>query len=128
MDRAAAPPRLSVLIPVYNEQYFVEQLVESVLAAPLAPGMERELIIVDDCSNDGTPDILQRLAARHPDSVRLFRHETNCGKGSALRTAIAEASGDICIVRVEEPGAEVIAPRIRPPHEPPPPIPWTPTP
>lgn len=99
MDRAAAPPRLSVLIPVYNEQYFVEQLVESALAAPLAPGMERELVVVDDCSSDGTPDILQRLAARHPDTVRLFRHETNCGKGAALRTAIAQASGDICIVQ-----------------------------
>ena len=57
-----AAPKLSVLIPVYNEQYFVEQLVDKVLAALHNLDITCELIIVNDCSNDGTPAILQRLA------------------------------------------------------------------
>src|SRR5512141_41275 len=60
--------------------------------------MDRELIIVDDRSTDGTWDILQRLAAAEP-SIRLLRHEGNRGKGAALRTAIGHAGGDFSIVQ-----------------------------
>ncbi len=94
-----AAPKLSVLIPVYNEQYFVEQLVDKVLAALHNLDITCELIIVNDCSNDGTPAILQRLAERHQDLIRLFNHEVNQGKGAAVRTAIQQASSDICIVQ-----------------------------
>jgi glycosyltransferase involved in cell wall biosynthesis len=69
-----------------------------VLAAPLPEQMERELIIVDDRSTDGTFDILQQLAARHPE-IRLFRHEVNRGKGAAVRTAIEKASGDFALIQ-----------------------------
>ena len=90
--------RLSILIPVYNERTMVERSLAQVLAAPLPEDMERELIIVDDCSTDGTSDILDRWAAREP-SIRLFRKKVNEGKGAAVRTAIQEARGDFCLVQ-----------------------------
>ena len=68
------------------------------LAAPLPENMERELIIVDDCSTDGTSDILDRLAEGVP-SIRLIRKTVNQGKGAAVRTAIEQARGDFCIVQ-----------------------------
>ena len=91
--------KLSILIPVYNEQYFVDQLVNKVLDTSLPPDIARELVIVDDCSTDDTPTILARLAAAHPDLIYLYKHERNQGKGAAIRTAIQHASGDICIIQ-----------------------------
>jgi len=69
-----------------------------VLAAPLPENLERELVIVDDCSNDGTSEILARFAATHAE-VRLFRHEINQGKGAAVRLAIEKADGDFCLIQ-----------------------------
>ena len=62
----SVPMKLSILMPVYNERTVVERCISLVLAAPLPETMERELVIVDDCSTDGTYDILQRLAAAFP--------------------------------------------------------------
>jgi SAM-dependent methyltransferase len=76
----------------------LERSLAQVLAAPLPENMERELIIVDDCSTDGSSDILDRLAAQEP-SIRLFRKKINEGKGAAVRTAIQEAHGDFCLVQ-----------------------------
>lgn len=76
----------------------VEQSLALVLAAPLPENMDRELIIVDDCSTDGTAAILDRLAAAEP-SIRLIRKPVNEGKGAAVRTAIQHASGDFCLVQ-----------------------------
>ena len=76
----------------------VERSLAQVLAAPLPENMERELIVVDDCSTDGTSDILDRLAVQEP-SIRLFRKTVNEGKGAAVRTAIQEARGDFCLVQ-----------------------------
>src|SRR3984893_5871872 len=90
--------RLSILIPVYNERTMVERSLAQVLNAPLPENMERELIIVDDCSTDGTSEILDRLAADEP-CIRLFRKTKNEGKGAAVRTAIGEAQGDFCLVQ-----------------------------
>jgi glycosyltransferase involved in cell wall biosynthesis len=89
---------LSILIPVYNERTVVETSLAQVLGAPLPESMERELIVVDDCSSDGTSDILTGLAAAEP-RIKLFRHEVNQGKGAAVRTAISKASGDFCIIQ-----------------------------
>src|SRR6202167_476934 len=89
---------LSILIPVYNERTVAEQSLALVLASPLPENMERELVIVDDCSTDGTWDILQRLAAAEP-RIRLHRHAVNQGKGAAVRTAIDKAAGDFCLVQ-----------------------------
>jgi SAM-dependent methyltransferase len=60
--------------------------------------MERELVIVDDCSTDGTFAILQRMAAAFPQ-IRLFQHAKNCGKGAAVRTAIQQATGDFSLIQ-----------------------------
>src|SRR5436190_6527131 len=87
---------LSILIPVYNERTVVERSLAGVLAAPLPENMERELVIVDDCSTDGTRAILESLAATEP-RIRLFKHEMNQGKGAAVRTAIQKATGDFCL-------------------------------
>jgi glycosyltransferase involved in cell wall biosynthesis len=89
---------LSILIPVYNERTVVAKSLALVLAAPLPENMERELVIVDDCSIDGTSDILKRLAEGEP-RIRLFRHPVNQGKGAAVRTAIEKAGGDFCLVQ-----------------------------
>jgi glycosyltransferase involved in cell wall biosynthesis len=89
---------LSILIPVYNERTVVERSLLLVLAAPLPENMERELVIVDDCSTDGTSDILARFAADEP-RIRLHRHAVNQGKGAAVRTAIEQAQGDFCLVQ-----------------------------
>ena len=68
------------------------------LAAPLPENMDRELVIVDDCSTDGTSAILDRIAASDP-RIRLFHKPVNQGKGAAVRTAIEHATGDFCIVQ-----------------------------
>src|SRR6266853_1032918 len=89
---------LSVLVPLYNEEEFVGPLVERVLQAPLPEGMEREIIVVDDGSRDGSVEIVADLAARHAE-IRLVRHARNRGKGAAIRTAIEHARGDYAIIQ-----------------------------
>ncbi|HEX8983989.1 MAG TPA: glycosyltransferase [Bryobacteraceae bacterium] len=90
--------KLSVLMPVYNERTVVERSIAQVLSAPLPENMDRELVIVDDRSTDGTWDILARLAETVP-VIRLYRHEVNQGKGAAVRTAIQHATGDFSIIQ-----------------------------
>ncbi len=87
------PPLLSVLVPVYNERATLERLLERVLAVPV----DKEVIVVDDGSTDGTGDLLCDLAARLP--VRAFHHARNRGKGAAIRTALADARGEIVIIQ-----------------------------
>jgi glycosyltransferase involved in cell wall biosynthesis len=90
--------KLSILMPVYNERTVVERCISQVLVAPLPENMERELVIVDDCSNDGTFDILRRLAEKSPE-IQLYRHEKNSGKGAGIRTAVQKASGDFSLIQ-----------------------------
>jgi glycosyltransferase involved in cell wall biosynthesis len=93
-------PVLSILIPVFNEEEFVCVLLDRVLAAPLPGGLERELIIVDDGSNDGSADVVRAFAASHSDCrINLIVHEKNRGKGAAIRTAIAAATGIYSIIQ-----------------------------
>jgi dolichol-phosphate mannosyltransferase len=89
----ALPPLLSVLIPVYNEHATLESLLVRVLAVPV----EKEVIVVDDGSRDGTGDVLREIATRLP--IRAFFHPLNRGKGAAIRTALAESTGDIVIIQ-----------------------------
>ena len=90
--------KLTILMPVYNERTVVERCISQVMAAPIPENMERELVIVDDCSTDGTWDILQQLAAAD-SQIRLFRHPKNSGKGAAVRTAIEKATGDFALIQ-----------------------------
>ncbi len=84
---------LSILMPAYNERAYLRTCVERVLAAPLPHGLQRELIIVDDASTDGTDNLVRELASQHPDRIRAFFQEKNQGKGAAIRRAIQEMKG-----------------------------------
>ncbi len=89
--------KLSLLIPVYNEVTSLEALLDRVEAVDFC-GLEKEIILVDDGSVDGTREILSRLEAQHPN-YRVVYHTQNMGKGAALRTAIDIASGDILAIQ-----------------------------
>ena len=88
-------PRLSVIMPVFNEAATLVRVAEVVLARPEVG----ELVVVDDASSDGTWEELQRLAAANPERVKALRHEGNRGKGAALKTGFAAATGDIVLVQ-----------------------------
>lgn len=88
--------RLSVVIPVYNEVQTIEEVVQAVLAAPYTP---HEVVVVDDCSTDGTLEKLETVVLpRHPE-VRLLTHSVNRGKGAALKTAFEQVTGDVVVVQ-----------------------------
>jgi glycosyltransferase involved in cell wall biosynthesis len=88
------PACLSVVVPVYNEEATLGEVVRKLLSVPCL----LEIIIVDDCSSDGTGAVAQKLAAMHPQ-VRLVRHERNAGKTAALRSGFALTTGEIVIVQ-----------------------------
>jgi glycosyltransferase involved in cell wall biosynthesis len=85
---------LSVIMPVYNEAATVSKIVDIVLQQANVA----ELIIVDDCSKDGSWEVLQKLAAAH-SSIKVFRHEVNRGKGAALRTGISQATAPVVVIQ-----------------------------
>jgi glycosyltransferase involved in cell wall biosynthesis len=91
--------KLSVLVPLYNEEEFVATLLQRVIEAPLPPGMEREIIVADDCSTDASVEEVERVAARYPGIITLLKTDRNQGKGAALRRAIADARGEYAIVQ-----------------------------
>lgn len=86
--------KLTIVIPCYNEAATIEAILARVWACPHEP---KEVIIVDDCSTDGTRDVLARRPKR--EGERVVCHEQNQGKGAALRTGFAEARGEIVIVQ-----------------------------
>jgi glycosyltransferase involved in cell wall biosynthesis len=86
--------KLSVVIPIYNEEATLEELVARVQAAPY----EKELILVNDCSKDSTPQIMAQLAEKY-DNVRCFHHEVNKGKGGGLATGFAQVKGDVVVIQ-----------------------------
>ena len=111
MTDSARRPRVSVLIPVYNEKNTVGELLRRVQAVDL----DKEIVIVDDCSVDGTRDLLARIADSSPseievaalagparirtDNIRVFFQEPNQGKGAAVRRAIREARGELILIQ-----------------------------
>lgn len=91
--------RLSIVIPAYNERRTIEELLRRVGEAPLPDGVEREIVVVDDCSTDGTREHLRELAGRGRPEFRLVEQPVNQGKGAALRRGFAEASGEFVLVQ-----------------------------
>jgi glycosyltransferase involved in cell wall biosynthesis len=86
-------PLLTVVMPAFNERDTIEEIVDRVLAVPL----RIELVVIDDCSTDGTRDMLQRMAAQR--GFRLILQDRNQGKGAAVRRGIQAATGDVIVVQ-----------------------------
>jgi glycosyltransferase involved in cell wall biosynthesis/phospholipid N-methyltransferase len=100
----AARTSLSVLVPVYNEQYLVGQSLARLEVLAESPHLEDvEVIVVDDCSTDGTPEALRKFQDEHraadgPIRWKFMRHERNGGKGQAIRTALEQATCEISVI------------------------------
>ena len=88
--------KLSIVIPVYNEVNTLLNILDRVEEAPLPDNMEKEIIIVDDYSTDGTRDLLEKIKN---DNYKIILHNKNMGKGAALKTGFAHCSGDIVIIQ-----------------------------
>jgi len=88
--------KLSIIIPVYNEKKYIQEIVGRVKKVNL-PGIEKEIIIVDDCSTDGTRDILEK--SLNNQVAEVIYHEQNMGKGAALRTGFQYATGEVVIIQ-----------------------------
>jgi len=98
----SASPTLSIIIPAYNELNTLEEVVRRV--AQVEIGLLKEVIIVDDCSTDGTRDLVEKLAQEYRDAkagltVRGVFHEQNGGKGRAIRTGLQHATGDYIVIQ-----------------------------
>jgi glycosyltransferase involved in cell wall biosynthesis len=92
-----ARPKISILIPVYNERHTIARVIRAAAEADLPAGIERELIVVDDGSVDGTNEVLARLDPALP--VRLLRLARNRGKGAAIRAGILAARGEWILIQ-----------------------------
>ncbi len=92
--------KLSIIIPVYNEENTVSQILNRVKNASLIPGIEKEIIIVNDCSTDNTLSEIKRFIESEPEvNIRYCSHEMNQGKGASLHTGIALATGEYLIIQ-----------------------------
>jgi glycosyltransferase involved in cell wall biosynthesis len=97
LDRT--PPKirkLSVIVPVFNERNTVVEVLRRMRAVELPDGIDREIIVVDDGSTDGTRDVLNQL---RDSTVRILSHDDNRGKGAAVRTGLQVASGDYVLIQ-----------------------------
>lgn len=92
--------KLSILMPAYNEEYTIRQILEKVVSVKLSGGVEKEIIIVNDYSKDNTVAEVEQFMADNPDvDIRLFSQERNQGKGAAINRAIKECSGDYLVIQ-----------------------------
>jgi glycosyltransferase involved in cell wall biosynthesis len=100
MSSAPIFTKLSIVIPAYNEGPTIHYILDKVKAVELIGGVEKELIIVNDCSTDDTEASIQNYQAENPElNIRYRKHEVNKGKGAALHTGIKEATGEFLIIQ-----------------------------
>ena len=91
---------LSIVIPAYNEGRTIHLILDKVKAVNLIGGLQKEVIIVNDCSKDDTEEAIKRYQASNPElPIQYFKHEVNQGKGAALHTGIRIATGDMVIIQ-----------------------------
>lgn len=92
--------RLSIVIPVYNEENTISRILDLVTQVELLPGIDREIILVNDCSTDNTDAVISNYIQQHSRlSIKYFKHAQNSGKGAALHTGIEKATGDFLIIQ-----------------------------
>lgn len=92
--------KLSIIIPAYNEGNTIHLILDKVRAVQLLQGIEKEVIIINDCSKDNTEAAILAYKAAHPDfNIQYYKHEVNQGKGAALHTGIAQATGAYLIIQ-----------------------------
>ena len=92
--------RLSIIIPAYNEEKTIHLILDKVREVKLLNDLDKEMIIVNDCSTDQTEQVLLQYINAHPDTnIKYFKHEINNGKGAALHTGIAKATGNYIVVQ-----------------------------
>lgn len=92
--------KLSIVIPAYNEGNTIHRILDLVLSVPLVNNIEKEILIINDCSKDNTETVIKEYIANHKDAcLQLFSHEINRGKGAAIHTGIAKATGDYIIIQ-----------------------------
>jgi glycosyltransferase involved in cell wall biosynthesis len=92
--------KLSIIIPAYNEGPTIHFILEKIDSVILLGNLEKEIIVVDDCSSDQTVDRLNDYMKKHPDqTIQLIQHPKNQGKGAALHTGIKQATGDILVIQ-----------------------------
>ena len=98
-DQRSTTQKLSIVIPAYNEAKTIHFILDKIEEVVLLNQIQKEIIIVDDCSKDNTQEVLNAYMNNSPLNIRLIRHETNKGKGAALHTGIKHATGDLVIIQ-----------------------------
>ncbi len=91
--------KLSIVIPAYNEGKTIHLILDRVAAVQLVNNIEKEIIIVNDCSKDDTEEAIQRYAATGKLNITYYKHEVNEGKGAAIHTGIKKATGDYVLIQ-----------------------------
>ena len=92
--------KLSIIVPAYNEANTIHLILDKIKSVELLNNIQKEIIIVNDCSKDNTWEILNTYKNEHPSvNIQLFQHEVNQGKGAALHTGIKKATGDVVVIQ-----------------------------
>lgn len=99
-NNAVVIKKLSIVVPAYNEGKTIHLILEKIAAVNLINGIEKEIILVNDCSKDDTEEAIFRFKDAHPElNLQYYKHEVNAGKGAALHTGIQRATGDYLIIQ-----------------------------
>jgi glycosyltransferase involved in cell wall biosynthesis len=94
------PQLLSIVMPAYNEERTIHLILDKIKEVQLLGGIEKEILITNDCSKDDTKGAIQRYIAANPQlNIRYFEHEVNRGKGAALHSGIREAKGEFIVIQ-----------------------------